>query len=506
MAITPLAAGRYRSTNATRLLTDTRSSMDDLQRQLATGKKSETFGGLGAARITSLSMRAKLSEVQGYQATITTFQIRAKQLDLGLNQLGKISDEVRSATIMPQFNPDSTGKTSMQKYARTRFDEAIDLLNTETNGVRLYSGRTTDVRPVLDANTLLAGDSAGRAGLSQLVAERKAADFGVALNPGRVVQGGAGTTATLTEDGAHPFGFKLTAASSTSAGIAATLTAGPPANINVNITANPADGEEVRFELTMPDGTKQSVALAARTGPLLPAGDAGNFEIGVTPAATATNLRLAIAAVMNREASTSLPAASANTAADAFFAGSINSPPLRVSGPPAAATALVAGTAANTVIWYQGDDTSPSPRMTAQAKIDTGITIGVGVQANEEGIRRVLANLAVFASETFSASNPADQGRYQAMSDRMRADLGQNTGVQRVQDIQMEIALSATSMKMADERHRTKVGFVQTVISDVEDANQEETAARLLSLQTKMQAAYQTTAIISRLNLTDYLR
>ncbi len=506
MAIAPFAAGTFRATNATRLLTDTRLALDNLQRQLATGKKSETFGGLGTARITSLDMRAKLSELQGFQATITTFQIRARQLDLGLNQLGKISDEVRSATILPQFNPDSTGKTSMQKYARTRFDEAIDLLNTETNGVRLYSGRTTDVRPVLDANTLLAGDSAGRAGLQQVIVERKAADFGVALNPGRVVQGGAGATATLTEDGTHPFGFKLTAASSSSAGITATLTAGPPANINLNIAANPANGDEVRFELTLPDGTRQSIALAARTGPLLPAGDAGNFEIGVTPAATAANLRLAITAVMNREASTSLPAASANIAADAFFAGSINNPPMRVSGPPATATALVAGTAANTVIWYQGDDQSPSARMTAQGKIDTGITVGVGVQANEEGIRRVLSNLAVFSIETFSAANPADQGRYQAMSDRMRADLGQTAGVQRVQDIQMEIALSATSMKLADERHRTKVGFVQSIISDVEDVNQEETAARLLSLQTKLQAAYQSTAIISRLNLTDYLR
>jgi flagellar hook-associated protein 3 FlgL len=506
MAISPLTPGAFRSTNAARLLTDTRLTLDDLQRQLATGKKSETFGGLGAARITSLEMRAKLSEVRGYQATITSFQIRAKQLDLGLNQLGKISDEVRSATILPQFNPDSTGKTSMQKYARTRFDEAVDVLNTEINGVRLFSGRTTDVRPVLDANTLLVGDSAGRAGVQQLIAERKAADFGVAGSPGRVVQGGGGATATLTEDGAHPFGFKLTAASSTSAGIATALTAGPPANISFTITANPVDGDQVRFELTMADGSKQAIALNARTGPLTPAGDAGNFEIGATPAATGANLRLAIAAVMNREATTSLPAASAKAAAAAFFAGSTNNPPLRVSGPPATATALVAGTAANTVIWYQGDDQSPSARFTAQAKVDTSVTVGVGVQANEEGIRRVMTNLAVFASETFNASNPADQGRYQAMSDRMRADLGQTTGVQRVQDIQVEIALSATTMKLADERHRTKVGFVENILGDVEDINQEETAARLLSLQTKLQAAYQTTAIISRLNLTDYLR
>jgi flagellar hook-associated protein 3 FlgL len=333
--------------------------------------------------------------------------------------------------------------------------------------------------------------------------ERKAADLGTGT--GRLVLGGAGPVATLTEDGSHPFGFKLTAGSSTSAGISSTLTVGPPANIGFNITANPADGEQVRFELTLPDGTKRAIALTARTGPITPVADAGQFQIGATPAATAANLRTSIAAVVSREASTALPSASAKAAANAFFAGSTNSPPLRVVGPPATATALAAGTAANTVIWYQGDDQSPSARFTAQAKVDTSVTVGVGAQANEEGIRRLMANLAVFANESFTPS-ATDQGRYQALADSMRGDLGQTSGVQRVQDIQVEIAMAAVTMKLADERHKTKLSFVETIISEVEDSNQEETAAKLLSLQTKLQASYQTTAIISRLNLTDYLR
>jgi flagellar hook-associated protein 3 FlgL len=222
MPISPLTPGAFKATNAARMLINTRGTLDDLQRQLATGKKSETYGGLGAARITSLEMRAKAFEVRGYQETVVHSQIRVKQLDLSLTQLSKISDEVRSSTILPQFNPDSTGKTSMQKYARTRFDEAVDVLNSEINGVRLFSGRSTDVRPVLDANTILNGDSAGRAGVQQLTLERKAADLGTGT--GRLVLGGAGSVATLTEDGSHPLGFKLTAGSSTSAGISAVVT------------------------------------------------------------------------------------------------------------------------------------------------------------------------------------------------------------------------------------------------------------------------------------------
>lgn len=506
MAIMPFRPGAYRSTTAANRLIGMRLQLDDLQRQLASGKKSETYGGLGAQRITALDMRAKLAEVKGYQETIVGLQYRAKQLDLNLTALGKIGDDARSAAILPPYDPDASGQTSMQKHMRSRFDEAIDLLNVNINGTYFFSGRATDTRPVLDANTILNGDAAGRAGVSQMVAERRAADYGAAASAGRVLRGGAGAAATLTEDGNHPFGFKLTAAFSTSANITAALTAGPPADIAFTVAANPAAGEQVRFELAMPDGSTQTIALTARTGPTAAAGDAGGFDIGGTPAATAANLRLAIAAVMDREAATSLSAASAKTAADAFFAGSIGSPPMRVAGPPATATALVAGTAANTVIWYRGDDQSADPRLTMQAKVDGGITVGLGAQANEEGVRRLMANLAAFVTESYSPGLASDKGRFESLIQRIRTDLADAPGNERVQDIQVEIAMAANTMKLADERHKVKLGFVQTVIAEVEDVNQEETAAKLLSLQTKMQAAYETTAIISRLNLTDYLR
>ncbi len=505
MPISLFAPGAYKSSIATDRLVATRQQFDDLQRQLTTGKKSETYGGLGASRITSLSMRASLSEISGYRETIVHFQARARQLDLNLGYLDKIANETRSATLQPLYDPGPTGKTTMQKFLADRFSEAVDMLNYQVNGVYYFAGRKTDTRPVVDPQTLLNGDSAGRAGISQMVAERKAADYGVAASAGRITRGGAGTTATLTEDGAHPFGFKLTAASSTSANISAALTAGPPADIAFNVVANPAAGEEVRFQLTMPDGTRQDISLAARTGPSTPAGDGGGFDIGATPAATAANLRAALAAALDREAASALPASSAKAATDAFFAGSLGSPPLRVVGPPATATALAAGTPANTVIWYQGDDASPNPRLSQQAKVDANVTVGVGVQANELGIRRLLANLAAYVGETFNPAVPTDKARFDLISQRIRADLGRSD-IQRVQDIQVDVSLATTTMKLADERHKVKANFVQTIISDVEDASQEETAAKLLALQTKMQASYQTTSILSRLTLTEYLR
>jgi flagellar hook-associated protein 3 FlgL len=503
MAISPLIPGAFRAVETVRSLRDTRAQMDDLQRQLVTGKKSETFGGLGADRITSLMMRARASEITSYQETITRLQIRVKHLDLGLNQLSKMTDDMMSVGFMPHFDPDGGGKTSLQKYARGRFDEALDILNMEVAGQRLYGGRRTDTPPVLGSDTILNGDGAGRAGVRQMIAERKAADLGAGT--GRLTLGGAGTVATLQEDGVHPFGFKLSGAASTAAGVSAVRAAGPPANVTFSVTAPPVDGDELRVQMTMPDGSTQTLKLVAKAAPLTPPASAGQFEIGATNAATAQNIRDAISAAVANESVTSLPAASAKAAADAFFAGSLSSPPLRVVGPPATATTLAAGTAADTVIWYQGDDTSSDPRATLAAKVDTGVSVGLGVQANEEGFRRLLASMAVFATETFGPG-AQEQGRYQAMSDRIRGDLGNTSGVQRVQTIQMEISFAATSMKTADERHRARLGLTQDAIAGAEDVQQEEAATKLLALQTKLQASYQTTSILSRLSLTEYLR
>ena len=57
-------------------------------------------------------------------------------------------------------------------------------------------------------------------------------------------------------------------------------------------------------------------------------------------------------------------AASAVAAGNDFFNTDASHPPQRVDGPPFdTATALVDGTAANTVAWYTGDNATDDPRI-----------------------------------------------------------------------------------------------------------------------------------------------
>ena len=60
-------------------------------------------------------------------------------------------------------------------------------------------------------------------------------------------------------------------------------------------------------------------------------------------------------------------------------------------------------------------------------------------------------------------------------------------------------------MKAAKDRHAASKNILLDAIDGVEAASKEETSLALLDLQTKLQASYQTTSILSQLSLVKYL-
>jgi hypothetical protein len=131
---------------------------------------------------------------------------------------------------------------------------------------------------------------------------------------------------------------------------------------------------------------------------------AGQFTIGSTVTATASNLQSALTSAATSLAQTALPAASAVAAANNFFS---SDPPQRVDGPPFdTATSLVDGTSANTVFWYTGESGSTPARQTAVAQVGPSTSIAYGMRANEQALSTLVANVAVLAATTYSASDP----------------------------------------------------------------------------------------------------
>ena len=227
----------------------------------------------------------------------------------------------------------------------------LGLLNTQVGDRYLFSGRAADQPAVETFDHIMNGDGA-RAGLKQIIAERKQADLGDGL--GRlVITAPTATSVQVAEDAVSPFGFKLAGVDSTLSGRHRHRPGRRAAAISVDLAGNPNAGETIPFRLTLPDGTGGISALTATTS--TPPG-ANEFTIGATPDATAANLQAALTTAVGKLADTSL------TAASAVAAARISSAIRRSASPVAAstATALVAGTRADTVIWYTGEN-GPDP-------------------------------------------------------------------------------------------------------------------------------------------------
>ena len=70
-------------------LVEMRRQLDDLQRQLGTGKKADTYAGIGLDRGLVVGLRDRLSALEGFSSTITNVNVR---IDLAQSALDRIAD------------------------------------------------------------------------------------------------------------------------------------------------------------------------------------------------------------------------------------------------------------------------------------------------------------------------------------------------------------------------------------------------------------------------------
>jgi len=482
-------------------LGDMRTRLTDLQRQLGTGQKSTTYAGLGIDRGLAVGLRGQLSAVNGYADTVTQIGVRMSVQQTSLARIADLGSAVKGATVT-QFDIDSSGQTATQRAAMSQLDEILGLLNTPAGDRYLFSGRAGD-QPATDTlDHILNGDGA-KAGLKQIIAERNQADLG-ANGLGRlVIPPPAGSQVTISEETPPTvFGMKLASVSALN-GATVTGPSGSPASASVSFTSSPNPGDAITFGFNLPDGTSQQVTLKA-TNSSPPA--AGEFTIGANPNATAANLQGSLVTAVQKLAATSLSAASAVAATNEFFNVDAGQPPMRVAGPPfTTATALVAGTAADTVIWYTGEMGADPARGTAVAKVDDALSVSYGARANEQAIRSTMANIAAYAVTTFSPGDPNAQDRFAALSERVRSGLAVPNGQQKIQDIQAELAFAQTTIKDATQRQGQRKMMLGDLLDSIEQAPQEQVAAQILALQTRLEASLQTTSILYRLSIVNYL-
>ena len=286
-------------------------------------------------------------------------------------------------------------------------------------------------------------------------------------------------------------------------GVAADFSNGQAATATLTVGSNPAPGDTITLKLGMHDGTTKSITLtaAATAG----ADSATAFAIGATPEETTANLSRTLQNALTTAANTELSASSAGRASLNFFEGSpaAGLSPRRVA---ADGNGYAETASAKTVIWYKGD-TASDPRATATVQAGTSRTVEIGAQANEEAIRRTLAGIAAMAAENFTTgTGTVDTARFEAVSSRAANLLTAGTSQQSLEQIGTDFGLAASSMANAKSVANTTKATLQDSLDGVDTVSTEEVAAKLLSLQTQLQASYKVTSILSEMSLVNYLR
>src|SRR4029079_11475618 len=95
-----------------------RSQLDHLQRQLGTGKKSDTYAGLGLDRGLTIGLRSHLSAISGYQDAITQAGVRLSLMQTAWTQFGSLSQQTKSTILQSQYALDGTNQTQDQTNAK----------------------------------------------------------------------------------------------------------------------------------------------------------------------------------------------------------------------------------------------------------------------------------------------------------------------------------------------------------------------------------------------------
>ncbi|MBR0719245.1 flagellar hook associated protein [Bradyrhizobium liaoningense] len=292
--------------------------LTDLSTQLSTGKLSQSYSGMGTNEGFAIASRAQLSNISAYTDTITNVNVSINMANTALQALTTIRSNTQTGAANTAQDLNVNGQTIAQNTAAAQFGSMVGVLNTQTGNRYLFSGTAFNTQPVANAGDIINGTTT-QDGFKTVMAERQAADLGT-NGMGRLVQTQpTPSSINVAEDSAtSPFGLKLAAVSSTLTGATLTGPSGSPVSFSIDLNGNnPADGDKLSVQFTLPDGTTEQIDLTASSKTPTPV---GSFAIDTTtPANTVTNLNTALNTAIKKLAGTSLVAASAITAGDNFF-------------------------------------------------------------------------------------------------------------------------------------------------------------------------------------------
>lgn len=143
--------------------------------------------------------------------------------------------------------------------------------------------------------------------------------------------------------------------------------------------------------------------------------------------------------------------------------------------------------------------TTPAPG-SLQSRIDKGVDVSYGEQANNNAFEEVFEVLFAFANVNFQDGDDAEYG---ALVDWGIGKIEAAFGL--INDMVGRNGVTGSLMEDRLEAHRDTTKLLETQILEIEDVDPYEAVSLFQTLQAQLEASYRTTAVLRNLSLTRFL-
>lgn len=181
---------------------------------------------------------------------------------------------------------------------------------------------------------------------------------------------------------------------------------------------------------------------------------------------------------------------------DYVFSGNKTStPPVNTNGlpNPGSLTANAAGAPPNG--YYQGDNGI------SQATVDNNVVLTYGINASNPTFEQFVRVLNFLAnSPPFDATNPTDTANISQATQML------NQSVTQLQTMQGTVALQQGELANQLTSHQNAQSLAKSTVADITQVDSASAITQLDTLQTQLQASYQTISILQQLSLVNYIK
>jgi flagellin-like hook-associated protein FlgL len=482
------------------LLASQNQELATLQDQISSGRKADTYAGLGgSATYSSLSLQSQANQLTAMQNNISAVTTVTTSMDSALSSItnavsgtaGSQTNTGLVASLQAVTQSGDPGMAVFNTQASGMLSSIQSLLNTQVDGRYVFSGAATQTPPISNTSTLnntvsstLANYNSGTidaaAVLSSLNTSGTSATATSAINA--VTGTVTGLTVAVAGSG-YTTPPAITISGGGGSGATATATVQNGVITGYTIT-NPGSGYTSPPTVTV----APSPAIATATASVA-AGAVSS--IAVTNAGTGYTYPPTITLTGGGGTGATATATVANGVITGYTitnAGTgYTSPPTVVIGTGMTESDL-------------GYSSALAPAGNVSVRSDTNVDTDYTVKADNQAFQNVQKGLAIIANLKYNSSDST--GFYQIYNAAINLI---QSGSSAVTQLQGQLGVASKSLTNTQTSLAASQTTLTSMISNVDDANVAQATTSLQNLDTQLQASYSIIAEVSQLSLVNYL-